>query len=86
MWIGVALAFVVVIPIASIQFTSWYSQRCVEHAREIVATKLAHFEAIANTYTIDGTPEALQDMIEQLEQMMEEVQYIHDNNPLEKRD
>ena len=47
---------------------------------EIVQSKLREFETIASTYTKNGTPAELQEMIEGLEEMMDELQMLEDNN------
>ena len=67
--------------ILAVKFTDWYSKRCVKNSMAIVQAKLREFEAIANTYTENGTPDELQAMIEGLEEMMDELQMLEDNNP-----
>ena len=64
----------------AVKFTDWYSKRCVKNSMAIVQSKLQFFEAIANTYTENGTPDELQAMIESLEEMMDELQMLEDNN------
>eukprot|EP01046_Picozoa_sp_COSAG06_P087110 COSAG06_NODE_33639_length_486_cov_12.173127_2_plen_55_part_00 len=46
----------------------------------LVKEQLDEFQSIANTYTENGTPSELQFMIESLEGVMEELQFIQDNN------
>ena len=67
--------------IIAVKFTDWYSKRCVAQSMVIVQAKLREFEAIANTYTENGTSDELQAMIEGLEEMMDELQMLEDNNP-----
>jgi hypothetical protein len=67
--------------ILAVKFTDWYSKRCVAQSTAIVQAKLRFFEAIANTYTENGTPEELRTMIEGLEEMVDELQMLEDNNP-----
>ena len=66
--------------ILAVKFTDWYSKRCVKNSMAIVQAKLREFEAIANTYTENGTPDELQAMIDNLEEMMDELQMFEDNN------
>jgi len=66
--------------ILAVKFTDWYSKRCVKNSMAIVQAKLREFEAIANTYTENGTPDELQAMIGNLEEMMDELQMFEDNN------
>lgn len=72
----VALLAVIITPAA----TRWYARRRVKQSMEIVQSKLREFETIANTYTKNGTPDELQDLMENLEEMMDELQFIDDNN------
>ena len=64
----------------SIWFAQWYSRRCVKQSMALVKEQLDEFQSIANTYTENGTPSELQFMIESLEGVMEELQFIQDNN------
>ena len=80
MWIQVLIA-VLAMPIVAVAFTDWYSKRCVTQAKEIVEGKLREYETIAQQYTKNGTPEELQALMGQLEEMMDELQMLEDNNP-----
>ena len=85
MWTSASLILLLAfIPFAGFKFTTWYSQRCCDEAYAITSERLAHYQDIANTYTTDGTPEALQKVIEELEGLMDELQYIQENNPINK--
>ena len=42
---------VLIIPVATVKMTQWYSKRCAENSKKIVNEKLLHFQSIANTYT-----------------------------------
>ena len=68
------------VSIASMWFAKWYSQRCIKQSMALVKEQLDEFQSIANTYTKNGTPTELQLMIESLEGVMEELQYLQDNN------
>ena len=72
----VAVLAVIITPAA----TRWYTGRRVKQSMEIVQSKLREFETIADTYTKNGTPDELQDLMENLEEMMDELQFIDDNN------
>jgi hypothetical protein len=61
-------------------YVSWYSKRCINHSMNLVQTKLHEFESIAKAYTSNGTPSELKEMIESLEFVMDELQFIQDNN------
>ena len=79
MWIQVLIA-VLTMPIVAVKFTDWYSKRCVKQSMEIVQGKLREYETIAQQYTKNGTPEELQALMGQLEEMMDELQMLEDNN------
>ena len=59
--------------LVEVKFADWYSKRCVKNSMAIVQAKLREFETIANAYTENGTPDELQAMIGNLEEMMDEV-------------
>ena len=82
MWLQVLTPFAALMlgSFLSVRFTGWYSKRCVKQSMEIVQSKLREFETIASTYTKNGTPAELQEMIEGLEEMMDELQMLEDNN------
>ena len=46
----------------------------------IVQRKLREFETIANMYTKNGTPQELKKLMGELEEIMDELQFIDDNN------
>jgi ABC-type transport system involved in cytochrome bd biosynthesis fused ATPase/permease subunit len=69
----IALAAVVIVPVGVAKWTQWYSKRCADQAKSKLCETLEHFQAIANTYTENGTPEELQRLIEDLEELMEEL-------------
>ena len=78
MWIVIAAILTISItPFA----TRWYAKRRAQQSVQIVQGKLREFETIANTYTKNGTPQELQKLMEQLEEVMDELQFIDDNNP-----
>ena len=66
--------------VVAVKFANWYSKRCVKNSMAIVQAKLREFETIANAYTENGTPDELQAMIGNLEEMMDELQMFEDNN------
>ena len=68
------------VSIVSMWFAKWYSKRCIKQSMVLVKEQLDEFQSIANTYTENGTPTELQVMIESLEGVMEELQFIQDNN------
>ena len=47
---------------------------------DIVQRKLREFETIAGTYTKNGTPQELKKLMGELEEIMDELQFIDDNN------
>ena len=53
--------------------TKVYAQKKVI---EVLEMSVKHYHDIANTYTEHGTPEELQSMIEDLEEVMEELQFL----------
>ena len=78
MWMLIgAIVVVSITPFA----TRWYAKRRVKQSMEIVQRKLREFETIAGMYTKDGTPQELAKVMGQLEEIMDELQFIDDNNP-----
>ena len=73
------VVFVAVLPIVTGKIVGWYAKRQVEHSKRTVTIKLKQFQDVANTYTEHGTPEELQNMIEQLEEVMEEIKFLEQN-------
>ena len=47
---------------------------------DIVQRKLREFETIADMYTKNGTPQELRKLMGELEEIMDELQFIDDNN------
>ena len=82
MWICIASTVLGLVSVSSLSvlFVNWYSRRCIKQSMELVQSKLDEFESIAKTYTEHGTPIELQSVIENLEGVMEELQYLQDNN------
>ena len=80
MWILIAAILTISI---TPYLTKWYAKRRAQQSKEIVHGKLREFETIANTYTKNGTPRELQKLMEQLEEVMDELQFIDDNNKRE---
>ena len=81
MWIVIAAA---ILTISITPFTTrWYAKRRAQQSVQIVQGKLREFETIANTYTKNGTPQELQKLMDQLEEVMDELQFIDDNNKRE---
>ena len=82
MWICIASTVLGLVSVStlSVWFINWYSQRCIKDSLVLVQSKLDEFESIAKTYTEGGTPFELQSVIENLEGVMEELQYLQDNN------
>ena len=78
MWILISAILVVSItPLA----TRCYARRRAKQSMRIVQEKLREFETIANTYTKNGTPKELRKLMGELEEIMDELQFIDDNNP-----
>ena len=48
--------------------------------RTLQLTQLAQFQAIANSYTSNGTAEELQAAMESLEEVMEELKFLEHND------
>ena len=83
MWIVIAATLAVSItPFA----TRWYAKRRTTQSLRIVQEKLREFETIAGMYTKNGTPQELAQMMGELEEIMDELQFIDDNNPNNKRE
>ena len=80
MWILIAAILTISI---TPYLTKWYAKRRAQQSVQIVQGKLREFETIANTYTKNGTPRELQKLMEQLEEVMDELQFIDDNNKRE---
>ena len=77
MWILIAATLAVSItPFA----TRWYAKRRTTQSMRIVQEKLREFETIADMYTKDGTPQELRKLMGELEEIMDELQFIDDNN------
>lgn len=76
----IALATIAIAPLGVAKWTQWYSKRCAEQAKLKLCETLEHFQAIANTYTENGTPEELQRLIEDLEGLMEELNELSHNS------
>ena len=74
------LIAVLAMPIVVVRLTDWYSKRRVNQSKEIVEQKLREYETIAHQYTKNGTPDELQALMGQLEEMMDELQMLEDNN------
>ena len=60
--------------------TRWYAKRRTQQSMDIVQRKLREFETIAGTYTKNGTPQELRKLMGELEEIMDELQFIDDNN------
>ena len=60
--------------------TRWYAKRRTQQSVEIVQRKLREFETIADMYTKNGTPQELKKLMGELEEIMDELQFIDDNN------
>ena len=78
MWIVIAAA-ILTISITP-YLTKWYAKRRAQQSVQIVQGKLREFETIANTYTKNGTPQELRKLMGELEEVMDELQFIDDNN------
>ena len=77
MWILISAILVVSItPFA----TRWYAKRRTTQSMRIVQEKLREFETIADMYTKNGTPQELRKLMGELEEIMDELQFIDDNN------
>ena len=77
MWILIAATLAVSItPFA----TRWYAKRRTTQSMRIVQDKLREFETIAGMYTKDGTPQELAKVMGDLEEIMDELQFIDENN------
>ena len=63
--------------------TRWYAKRRTQQSVDIVQRKLREFETIADMYTKDGTPQELKKLMGELEENMDELQFIDDNNKRE---
>ena len=61
--------------------TQWYAKRRTQQSVDIVQRKLREFETIADMYTKNGTPQELRKLMGELEEIMDELQFIDDNNP-----
>ena len=80
MWIVIAAILTISI---TPYLTKWYAKRRTTQSMRIVQEKLREFETIADMYTKDGTPQELRKLMEQLEEVMDELQFIDDNNKRE---
>ena len=77
MWILIsAILAVSITPFA----TRWYAKRRTTQSMRIVQEKLREFETIANMYTKGGTPQELKKLMGELEELLDELQFIGDNN------
>ena len=77
MWILIsAILAVSLTPFA----TRWYAKRRTQQSVDIVQRKLREFETIADMYTKNGTPQELKTLMGELEEIMDELQFIDDNN------
>ena len=77
MWILIGVIVVVSItPFA----TRWYAKRRTTQSMRIVQDKLREFETIAGMYSKDGTPQELAKVMGDLEEIMDELQFIDENN------
>ena len=77
MWILIsAILAVSITPFA----TRWYAKRRTTQSMRIVQEKLREFETIADMYTKNGTPQELRKLMGELEEIMDELQFIDDNN------
>ena len=77
MWILIsAILAVSMTPLA----TRCYARRRAKQSMDIVQRKLREFETIAGTYTKNGTPQELRKLMGELEEIMDELQFIDDNN------
>ena len=82
MWILIAATLAVSItPFA----TRWYAKRRTTQSMRIVQEKLREFETIADMYTKNGTPQELRKLMGELEEIMDELQFIDDNNVNNKK-
>ena len=77
MWIVIAAILTISI---TPYLTKWYAKRRAQQSVQIVQGKLREFETIANTYTKNGTPQELRKLMGELEEVMDELQFIDDNN------
>ena len=76
MWMLIgAIVVVSITPFA----TRWYAKRRTQQSMDIVQRKLREFETIAGTYTKNGTPQELRKLMGELEEVMDELQFIDDN-------
>lgn len=73
------LACAAAVPVLVFNWTQWYTRRCVDQSKNKVNERLEHFQAIADTYTKEGTPEELQRMITELHGLMEELEFLERN-------
>ena len=80
MWILIAAILTISI---TPYLTQWYAKRRTQQSMEIVQRKLREFGSIANVYTKDGTPQELKKLMGELEENMDELQFIDDNNKRE---
>ena len=77
MWMLIgAIVVVSITPFA----TRWYAKRRTTQSMRIVQEKLREFETIADMYTKNGTPQELRKLMGELEEIMDELQFIDDNN------
>jgi len=68
-----SVCFVMSIPI----LTKWFAEYHVNRTRKLL---LEQFQSIANSYTENGTPAELAQMIEDLEEVMEELKFLEKND------
>ena len=69
MWTSTtAFLAVLIMPVAAVRQTDWYSTRCVDRTKGIIDAKLREFETIARQYTKTGTPQELRDLIGSMEE------------------
>ena len=82
MWITTTLwtlAYTAAVPVLVFNWAQWYTRRCVERSKNKVNERLEHFQAIANTYTKEGTPEELQRIITELHGLLRELEFLERN-------
>ena len=68
-----SVCFVMSIPI----LTKWFAEFHVNRTRKLL---LEQFQSIATSYTENGTPAELKQMIEDLEEIMEELKFLEKND------
>ena len=82
MWMATMMTGAAAVAVASaltVKWTGWYSRRRVAQSKRQVATKLAHFQSVAESYSAGGTPKELERVVEELEGLMRELRFIEQN-------